>query len=213
MQRFSLIAEAGCSAGRRIGTLAKVRHTSHLSWVLAPETATPKGTPRPSVSSERLVPDLARSVGLGPVFPPTERGLGHRPVQALPLPLDALQFVVLVQGDAPEVSEDPLGGPLLEVVVQGTATAEFGWGGFPLTAGAEDVEDAVEHRPQVRPGSPPLGALGILGQERLDSLPQGIGNAPIVSDPFGIHRRPVMRASWCYLLPYQQFTSSCEVFG
>src|SRR5512135_3888717 len=130
MQRFSLTSGSGCSAGRSIGTLANVRQTSHLSWVLAPEIATPSGTPRPSVSSDRLVPLLARSVGLGPVFPPAQRGLGHRPVQALPLPLDALQFVVLVQGDAPEVSQDPPGGPLLEVVVQGTATAEFGWGGF-----------------------------------------------------------------------------------
>src|SRR5512135_834285 len=213
MQRFSLTSGSGCSAGRSIGTLANVRQTSHLSCVLAPEIATPSGTPRPSVSSDRLVPRMARSVGLGPVFPPTERGLGHRPVDRLPLPLDPSQFVILVQGDPPEVSEDALGGPLLEVVVQSAAAAELSRGGLPLAAGAEHIEDAVEDHPQVGAGSSTLGALGVLGQQRFDPLPEGVGDPPVVADPLGVHRRPVMRASWCYLLLYQQFTSSCEVFG
>jgi hypothetical protein len=35
---------------------------------LAPSITAASGTPRPSVSTERLTPRLPRSVGLGPVF-------------------------------------------------------------------------------------------------------------------------------------------------
>lgn len=78
----------GC--GRRIGRLSKVASRSLMSCVFAPLTSTPNGTPQPSVSTDRFVPSLPRSVGFSPVFFPTPRRLGHRSVHALPIPLDAL---------------------------------------------------------------------------------------------------------------------------
>src|SRR6266487_1601070 len=40
------------------------------------------GTPCPKVRRLRFTPLLPRSVGLGPVFSPAQRGLGHRPIQS-----------------------------------------------------------------------------------------------------------------------------------
>src|SRR5688572_19055913 len=48
--------------------LLSVSRASLKSTVFAPSTASPRGTPYESVSTLRLVPDLARSVGLGPLF-------------------------------------------------------------------------------------------------------------------------------------------------
>src|SRR5437879_901496 len=95
----------GC--GRSTGIDASVCSTSFISVRLAPATARPMGTPRPSVWSDRLVPLLPRSVGLGPVIFPPERRLGHHPIQRLPLPVDADLGIVLPQPRGPELAEDP----------------------------------------------------------------------------------------------------------
>src|SRR5437870_3419579 len=47
------------------------------------------GTPPPSVRTWRLVPPLARSVGFGPVFFPTQRGFVQGRIRGLPRPLQA----------------------------------------------------------------------------------------------------------------------------
>src|SRR3954454_1809197 len=101
--------------------LASVSCTNWKSTRLAPATATPRGTPRPSTRMLRFVPRLLRSVGLGPVFFPTERGFGHRPVHRLVRPLDVLQLVVLLQSQRPELLKHAGLGPLLEAAMGGTA--------------------------------------------------------------------------------------------
>src|SRR5262245_49298273 len=58
-----------------------------MSGVFAPVIVMAIGTPPPSVRMWRLVPDFARSVGLGPVFSPSQRGLVERRVGRLPRPL------------------------------------------------------------------------------------------------------------------------------
>src|SRR5215210_6658589 len=97
---------------------SRVGRISLWSLRLAPSIAAPRGTPRPSVSSERFTPRLPRSVGLGPVFPPAERGLAHRPVQRQPRPIDAAKGVVGQQPLAPERREHPSAGPFLEPPVR-----------------------------------------------------------------------------------------------
>src|SRR5271157_2815585 len=94
--------------GRRTAKLLRVGSTNRLSCTLAPATASARGTPSPSVRRERLVPDLARSVGLGPVFSPTQRRLRHRSIQALPAPVDPAQRVVFPERFFPEAEEHPL---------------------------------------------------------------------------------------------------------
>ena len=111
-QRCCFLRGVGC--GRRTGMLSSVASTNFWSCTLAPATATPIGTPRPSVSTERLTPSLPRSVGFFPVFFPAQRRLGHRPVQTLPLPIDALQVVVLFQGQSPQFVEHAASAPTLE---------------------------------------------------------------------------------------------------
>jgi hypothetical protein len=130
------------------------------------------------------VPILARSVGFLPVFFPPEGGLGHAPVEALPLPVDADPVVVLVQGDLPQGAEHAPLLPPLEVPVQAAPGPELGRGGLPVAAGPQDVEDAVEHPAVRQPGPAALGGPPDPGEERLDPLPQGVRDTEVLD-----HRR------------------------
>src|SRR5712692_9798312 len=106
--------------------LANVSSTIFISGRLAPSTARPTGMPWPSTSKLRLLPRLARSVGFLPVFFPPEGGLGHAPIHAQPLPVNALQAVVFQQPRLPQRQKDARSDPLLEAVVGGGARAELG---------------------------------------------------------------------------------------
>src|SRR3954470_17767133 len=112
--------------------------------------AKPMGTPRASVTTERLVPSLPRSVGLGPVFFPTQRSLGHRSVGRQPLPVDPDQPVIAQQSLPPELVEHPGLDPFGEAPVgRGLRADPGGAQGAPLAAGAQDEEDRV-HRGAIR---------------------------------------------------------------
>src|SRR6476620_805647 len=106
-----------------MGMLSSVASTSFWSGTLAPSTATASGTPRPSISVERLTPSLPRSVGFFPVFFPTQRRLGHRSVHALPFPIDAFQLIVLGQSELPKFLEYTQLYPLLKVGMDRAAGA------------------------------------------------------------------------------------------
>ena len=80
-----------------------------------------------------------------PVFFPPEGGLGHAPVDALPVPCDADLSVVLVEGGLPQLAEHAALLPPLEVPVEGGTGTELGRSRLPLTSGPQDVEDAVEN--------------------------------------------------------------------
>ena len=134
--------------------------------------ATASGTPRPSAKVERFTPSLPRSVGFFPVFFPAQRSLGHRSVHALPAPLDALQFVVLAKSPRPELLEDSVLRPFLKVGVDGAAGAELTRHGFPLTAGAKDVEDAGHDLPQFEAGPASFTTRFVNGEQRLDTFPE-----------------------------------------
>src|SRR5439155_22030358 len=124
---------------------SRVSSTSFMSGRLAPSTARPTGMPWPSTSRLRLTPFLARSVGFFPVFFPPKGCLGHAPVHAQPLPVDAHEAVVFDQPGLPERQEHAGLDPLLEAVVGGGARAELGGvKGLPLAAGAEDEEDGLQ---------------------------------------------------------------------
>jgi hypothetical protein len=106
--------------------------------------------PRPSTSSERLTPRLPRSVGLRPVFFPTQRGFAHRPVERQPAPIDAGQFVIDQQTGTPERLEHPGRCPLLEAPMRRGGGAQGRLvQRIPLAAGAQHKEDGV-HRRAVR---------------------------------------------------------------
>src|SRR3989304_3186357 len=94
--------------------LSIVSRANLKSFTLAPATARPTGMPSPSVNMLRLTPRLARSVGLGPVFFPAQRGFRHGSVHRLPGPVEALQLLVLIQAQSPDQQEHSGPGPFLE---------------------------------------------------------------------------------------------------
>src|SRR3954464_1023306 len=96
------------------------------SFLFAPATHKPTGTPLASTSNERLVPLLARSVGLVPVFFPREGCLGHRPLHREPTPVDPVEGVVLSQTGLPEAHKEAVFDPRLEAVVGRRAWADAG---------------------------------------------------------------------------------------
>src|ERR1700712_539287 len=94
--------------------LSMVSATNLKSTVLAAATHSPIGTPDPLVNKLRLVPLLARSVGFGPVFFPTERRFGHCAIERLPVPFDAFKFVIFFQTQFPQPTEYPGFRPFLK---------------------------------------------------------------------------------------------------
>jgi len=125
-----------------------------------------------------------------PVFFPPQGRLGHAPVHAQPLPVDALKAVVFEQPRLPERQEDAGRGPLLEAVVGCGAGAELGGvEGLPLTAGAEDEEDGI-HADAIGgawPSTAEAMGVDVGGDVHLDLSPEVVGNAPIVGDRLCVH--------------------------
>lgn len=159
--------------------LEMVSTKSLKSLVLAPATQIPTGTPLPSTRSERLVPALARSVGLGPVFFPRQRTLGHRSIHTQPTPVDALEGVILRQARLPEAQKEACLYPLLKAVVRRGTRAQPGFRErVPLAARSQDKEDAIGTHPIRRPWPPAAKAVSVLvrGQERLHERPELIAD-------------------------------------
>src|SRR5215470_5333210 len=135
---------ASVGSGRGPTMLSIVERTNFMSWRLAPSTASPRGTPWPSVNRLRLTPPLARSVGFGPVFFPPERRLGHRAVHAQPGPVNALQLVKLCHPSLPKFQEDLGVDPCLKAVMgRGFGTQLRLIQGLPLAARAEHIENGI----------------------------------------------------------------------
>src|SRR5512135_2948397 len=97
--------------------LSMVERTSFISWRWAPSITTPIGTPCPSVSRLRFTPPLPRSVGLGPVFFPPQRGFGHRPVHREPVPIDPAEFLKLLDSGFPQLEKDACFYPFLKPIM------------------------------------------------------------------------------------------------
>ena len=166
---------------------------------LAPSMVAPRGTPRPSVSTRRFTPRLPRSVGLRPVFPPTQRGLAHRPVQRQPRPIDAAEGVVGQQPLAPERLEHPGRDPLLKAPVRRGGRADRRLAQrVPLASRAQHKEDGVHRRPVRHPRV--VAAQRVwrscwqqwlhLGPERVRQPPAVIPNAPPPRFPCSPSRHP-----------------------
>jgi hypothetical protein len=67
--------------------LSIVSRTRFISWRLAPSTASPMGTPCPSVRTLRFTPLFALSVGLDPLFfRPAALFPSHHPGSTTPIP-------------------------------------------------------------------------------------------------------------------------------
>ena len=144
VQTHPLRACLASASGRSTAMLSMVSRAILKSLRLAPSTARPMGTPRPSVRRLRLVPLLPRSVGFLPTFFPPEGGFGHRAVHREPCPVNTLQGVVCHKALFPQGHEDVRLHPLLEAAVGGTAGTDAGRiQRIPLAARAEHEEDGI----------------------------------------------------------------------
>src|SRR5690349_6914342 len=123
---------------------SSVWRSSLWSFVLAPPTTRPIGTPRPSHSTLLLLPFFPLSVGLGPVFFPSQRRLALGPVYGQPSPVDAFQRLVHQQPLAPELPKHSSRQPLPETSVgRGRSTYPRGLQRSPLHARAQHQQDCI----------------------------------------------------------------------
>ena len=117
--------------------------------------------------------------GVAPGGLTTQWRFGHRSIHRLPFPSQPFFGVVLQQPGLPHLLKHSCLTPLLKTVVDGTRSAQVARQGFPLTPRAKHVENGVHCLPVSHPGTTWL-FLWLLGrQQRLDALPQFIGN-PVV---------------------------------
>src|SRR2546425_1421124 len=157
------------------------------SFTLAAVTMSDNGTPRPSTSRWRLLP----------FFPPIrrvradsflrQRGLHHRPVDALPSPGDSFHLVVLGQPSFPQRLEKASLFPLEKALVNGAGAAKALLGQrLPLAARAQYIHDGFEYlaRGLRRPTGArlayvdPVRGRGTLRNQRLHALPELIRHHP-----------------------------------
>jgi hypothetical protein len=138
------------------------------------------GKPCPSVSRDRLVPLLPRSVGLRPVFSPAQRCLGHRPVHRLPFPVEAPAGIKLDQACLPELTKHPSFAPGLETLMHGAACPYASRECLPLVTCPQHVEDRIHGLSGWHSGPSALRVRSLLWQKGLDALPEFIWDAPLL---------------------------------
>ena len=115
-----------------------------------------------------------------PVFFPTERFLRHRAIQTKTLPVDAIQFIELLDTCIPEFLKHASLDPLLKAVVsRGFGTQVGVVEGFPLAASAKNVENGIGAAAVGDAWASSAEAVGVdtNGNERLKDGPQSIRDA------------------------------------
>src|SRR5258708_32084359 len=183
--------------------LSMVGRTSFMSWRFAPSIVRPIGTPCPSVSKLRLTPLLPRSVGLGPVFFPAQRRFGHRPVHTQPLPVNATEFIKLLNSGLPECEEDSRLHPLLKAIIGCRVRTQLGLiQGLPLATRSQHVEDGIGTVAIRHPWASSPKAMGIHmhRQQRLQLRPQLIRDAKS-------RRRAIIRGPLSFSFSFPGFLS------
>ena len=186
-------------SGRSTGILQIVSANILKSFLLALATHRPMGTPLASVRSERLVPLLLRSTGLGPVFFPRQGSLGHRAIHCQPTPVDAVERIILGQPGLPEAQKKAVLHPRLEAVVRRGAWTKAGHAEcVPLATGSQHKEDAVRAGAIRHAGPPAAKAVGVemRGQKWLHERPQLVADDELSAgsgDAFGSGARAGFR--------------------
>ena len=169
----------------------------------------PNGTPRQSVTTDRLTPSLPRSVGFLPVFFPAQRCLGHGSVQCLPTPADPASRVIRLQTFFPEAMKYPALAPFLKVPMNGAWRAELRRQCLPLAARTQQIEDSVGNTPQIYSGPTSLPTAPIPGQQRLQPSPHFLRYLRKPTTPIASHTHlhqknmghpsPVLRWKWAFV--------------
>jgi hypothetical protein len=128
-----------------------------------------------------------------PTFFPPEPGLPQHPVGRLPLPLDGSEFVAFLDQHGPDLLEDTVAAPPLEPAVNRAVVTELLRELVPLAAAAEAEDDPVEGRPPVDPLAAAIRPgrwWGVFEEDRLDPLPEAVGDFPDGLQRLDIALRP-----------------------
>ncbi len=155
------------------------------------------------MSKLRLTPLLPRSVGLGPVFFPAQRRFGHRPVHTQPLPVNATEFIKLLNSGLPECEEDSRLHPLLKAIMGCRVRTQLGLiQGLPLATRSQHVEDGIGTVAIRHPWASSPKAMGIHmhRQQRLQLRPQLIRDAKS-------RRRAIIRGPLSFSFSFLGFLS------
>jgi hypothetical protein len=153
------------------------------------------GHHQPQRRASLVTDDMALAPQFGPIrrvlvgFRAAQWGLRRGTIQRLPEPQDAPLVVILAEQQAPQPGEDASAPPLLKAAMQGRTRPELLGRVLPLRAGAQHVEDAVEDGAVGEGGAARRARLLLLAQERLDLLPQRVGDVPYcLQGAFASHR-------------------------
>jgi hypothetical protein len=117
---------------------------------------------------------------LGPVFFPTQRSLGHRPVHTQPLPVNPTHFIELLNSGLPEFEEDAGFDPLLKAIMGRRMRTQLSViQRLPLAARPQHIEDRIGTVTigHPWPSSPKAMRIHMHRQQRLQLCPQLIGDA------------------------------------
>src|SRR6266487_926815 len=99
-------------------------------------------------------------------------------ISRLPSPLDAADLIIESQQPTEYGDENTCLFPFLQTAMQGTAGAVARGSRFPLAAGAQDIQNAVQHSAEGNRG-PSIRARRLLRwKEWLDTEPHRLGNFP-----------------------------------
>lgn len=125
-----------------------------------------------------LGPLLAAIGGSGSDGGLSERGFDHRAIHALPVPVNALQVVIVLQLCLPQAMEEALRFPETKAIVDGTGCSHFSGQCIPLDARAQHVDDRRKHLPIIGGWTPSFGMGWAFWDQGAHSLPQFIADFP-----------------------------------
>lgn len=175
-QRF---CSTSSGSGRSITTAFIVSSSSLQSCRLAPSSTIDKGPPSASTSKLFLVPAFPRSVGLGPVFSPTESRFVCAAIGGLPSPVKTAQLGTLRDQFGPYTLEYTVVRPYLKPVMNPTVIAELARNMIPLASRTQAKNYRLKNTTEIHcPFSPNLGGRAVLGKHRLKAFPKLIRNGP-----------------------------------
>src|ERR1035438_9294962 len=116
--------------------------------MLAPLATSDSGTPRASTNRLLLRPFFSPIRGVRSHALSSQRSFPHGPIDALPVPGDALHLVVLGQSGSPYLDEEAFTLPALEMSMHGAGAAVLFGQRLPLTAGAKHIDNRRENLPR-----------------------------------------------------------------
>src|ERR1022692_1097492 len=130
---------------------------------------------------------------LGRRSPPKTR-LAHCAVGALPFPVDAAEFITVLDQEGPDAMEYAPGGPSLHRAMHGTVVAELPGQLVPLAAGAHYINNAIQRFPLSCPRPTGRGRRVQFFEDRLNDFPEFVVHLPDRGQRF--HRSLTLGHPW-----------------